>query len=63
LTAFIDKNKKYYRKNTESKINNIANCKKCKKKLLAIEYAISIRYYYPTAETRVLYKSPDGPTG
>jgi len=52
LTALIGKNTVYQRKNTYSKIINIAHCKTCKIKLLAVVYAILIRYYYPTATTR-----------
>jgi hypothetical protein len=52
LTTFINKYLKDYGKNTESKINDITNCKTSKKRLLAVEYTISIRYYYQKAKTR-----------
>ena len=61
LTTFIGKNTTYKRKNTDSKIIDMANCKTCKKRLLAAEYAILVRYYYQTAKARALYESTDGP--
>jgi len=63
LIASIVKNAMYKRKNTYSKIINVADCKTCKKRLLAVEYLILIIYTYPTAKTRTLYKSTDGPAG
>jgi len=63
LTASIAKNAMYNRKNTYSKIINVADCKSRKKGLLAVEYLIMIIYTYPTAKTTTLYKSTDGPTG
>jgi len=51
LTAFRDKNKTYSRKNTDSKIINVAECKTCRRRLLAVEYLISLIYNYPTAKT------------
>ena len=63
LTAFIGKNTIYYRKNTHSKIIDIAICKTCKKTLLAAEYVILVRYYYQTAKPRSSYESTNGPTG
>jgi len=63
LTAFIAKNTKYKRKNTDSKIINIADCEMCKNRLLAVEYLILIIYNYRTAKTRTLYKSTGGPAG
>jgi len=63
LTASIEKNAKDWRKITYSKIINVADCKTSKKRLLAVEYLILIMYNYPTAKTRTLYKSTDGPTG
>ena len=63
LTATIAKNTTYNRKNTYSKIINVADCKTCKKRLLAVEYLILIIYNYPTAKTRTLYKSTAGPAG
>jgi len=63
LTASIAKNATYKRKNTYSTIINVAHCKTCKKRLLAVEYLILVIYTYPTAKTRKLYKSTDRPTG
>jgi len=63
LTAFITKNTMYNRKNTDSTIFNVADCKTCKNRLLAVEYLILTIYNYPTAKTRTLYKSTDGPAG
>jgi len=63
LTAFIRKNTTQYRKNADSKIINIANCKTWKNQLLAVEYTILIRHNYETAKTRALYESMDRPTG
>jgi len=51
LTALISKNTIYQRKNTDSKVVNIANSQTCKNKLLAVEYAILMKYYYQTATT------------
>jgi len=50
LTGFIVKNTRYKRKNTYSKIINVADCKTCKKSLLAVEYLILIIYNYTTAK-------------
>jgi len=61
LTAFIAKNTTYNRKNSDSNVMNIADCKTRKKWLLAVEYLNSIICYYPTAKTRTLYKSTNGP--
>jgi len=63
LTASIGKNSTYYRKNMDSKIINFTHCKTCKKRLLAVEYVILIRYYHQTANTRALYECTDGPAG
>jgi len=63
LNAFIEKNTTYNSKNTDSKIINVAVCKSCKKRLLAVEYLISITYNYPIGKTRTLYKSTDAPAG
>jgi len=63
LTASMDKNATYKRKNTYSKIINVTVCKTCKKRLLAVEYLILKIYTYPTAKTRTLYKSTEGPAG
>jgi len=63
LTTFLGKNMTYKRKKTDSKIINIAYCKTCKKKSLAAECLILIRYYQQTAKIRVLYESTDGPAG
>jgi len=44
----------YSRKNMDSKIIDMATCKTCNKVLLDAEYAMLIRYYEQTAETRAL---------
>jgi len=61
LTAFIAKNTTYDRKNTYSKIINVADWTTCKKRLLAVEYLLVIIYNYSTAKTRTLYRSTDEP--
>jgi hypothetical protein len=63
LTASMAKYVTYGRKNSYSKIINVADCKTSKKSLLAAEYLIIIMFNYPTAKTRTLYKSTDGPAG
>ena len=63
LTASIAINATYKRKNTYSKIINVADGKPCKERLLAVKYQILIIYNYPTAKTRTLYKSTNGPAG
>jgi len=57
------KNTMYNKKNTDSKILNIAHCKICKMWLLAAKYLILVIYNYPTATTSTWYKSTDGPAG
>jgi len=61
LTAFIVKNTRYNRKNTDSKIINVADFKTCKNRLLAVRNLILIIYNYPTAKTGTLYKATDRP--
>jgi len=51
------------RKNTYSNIITVADCKTSKKRLLDVQYLISIIYHYLTVTTRTLYKSTDGPGG
>jgi len=63
LTTVIAKNTLYKKKNTDSKLINIASCMACKHVLLAVENAILMRYYLQTAKTRVLCESIDGPDG
>jgi len=63
LTAFIAKNTTYNRKHKYSKKINVAECKTCKKRLLALKYLLLIIYNYSNAKTRTLYKYTDGPTG
>jgi len=46
LTAFIGKNTTYTRKNTDSKIMDVANWNTCKTRSLAVEYVILMRYNY-----------------
>jgi len=61
LTAFIGKNAKHKRKDTDSKIINIANWKTCKKRFLHVEYVTLMRYYYQRTKTRAIYESKDEP--
>jgi len=63
LTAFIAQNTTYNRKNLDFKIINVADCKTCKNRLLAVENLILVIYNYPTTKTRTLYKSKDGAAG
>jgi len=63
LSAFIGKHPTYKRENTDSKIINMANSKRYKKRLFAAEYVILVRYYYQTAKARALFESTDGPAG
>jgi hypothetical protein len=63
LTASMAKYAMYRRQNTYSKIINVADCKTSKMILLAAEYLVLIIYNYPTAKTRTLNKSTDGPAG
>jgi hypothetical protein len=63
LTASIAKNAMDGRQKVYSKIINVADCKTFKQRLLAVEYLILIMYNYPTAKTRTLYISTDGPAG
>ena len=63
LTAFNAKHTMYHRKNMDLKIINVADCKICKERLLAVECLLLIIYNYPTGKTRILYKSTDGLTG
>jgi len=63
LTALEVQNTKLKRKNIHSKIIDIVTCKAFKKRLLDVEQAIVIRYYYQRAKARALYESTDGPAG
>jgi hypothetical protein len=63
LTASIGNNATDRRQNTYSKIINIADSKTSKQRILVVKYLILIMYNYPTAKTRTLYKSTDGPAG
>jgi hypothetical protein len=63
LSAFIAKNTTYNRKNTNSKIINVTDCRTCKKRSWAVEYLILIIFNCPTAKSSTIYKSTDGPTG
>ena len=63
LTTSMAKYATYGRKNSDSKIINVADCKTSKKRLLVAEYLIIIMFNYPTAKIRTLYKSTDGPAG
>ena len=61
LTPSMAKYATYRRKNTYSKIINVADCQPSKKRLLAVKYLILIIYHYPTVKTGRLYKSTDEP--
>jgi len=63
IYCLYSQNTMHNRRNTDSKIINLADCKTCKKRLLAVEYLFLIINNYPTAKTKPLYKSTDGPTG
>jgi hypothetical protein len=63
LTTSMAKYAMYRRKNTYSKIINVADCTTSKKRSLAVEYLVLIIYNYPTVKTRTLYKSTDKPAG
>jgi len=63
LTTSIAKNATDRRQNTYSKMINVADCKTSKKRSLAVKYLILTMFNYPTAKTRTLYKSTDGPAG
>jgi len=63
LTTSLAKNATGRRQNTYSRIINVADCKTSKKRSLAVKYLILIMFNYPTAKTRTLYKSKDGPAG
>jgi hypothetical protein len=63
LTTSLAKNAMGRRQNTYSQIINIADCNTSKKRSLAVKYLILIMFNYPTAKTRTLYKSTDGPAG
>jgi len=47
----------------DSKRIDIAICKTWKRRLLATEYVILVKYYYQTVQARSLYESTDGPAG
>jgi hypothetical protein len=63
LTTSLAKNATGRRQNTYSKIINVTDCKTSKKRSLAVKYLILIMFNYPTAKTRTLYISTDGPAG
>jgi hypothetical protein len=63
LTASLAKNATDKRKNMYAKINNVAECKRCKEILLAVEYQILIISNYPTAKTGMLCNSTNGVAG
>jgi hypothetical protein len=62
LTTSIANNTMYNRKNTDSKLIEIASCTACKPVSLVVENTILVRYEKYTAKTRALYESIDGPT-
>jgi hypothetical protein len=47
----------------DSKIINVPEYKTCKTKWLTFEDLILIIFFYPTAETKTVYKFTDEPTG
>jgi hypothetical protein len=51
------------RQKTYSKIINVADCETSKMRSLAVNYLFLIMFNYPTAKTRTLYKSAEGPAG
>jgi hypothetical protein len=63
LSAIIGKNTILSRNNTDSTLIDIRNSNTFTKRLLAVEFAMLIRYCYQTAETKVLYESTDAPSG
>jgi len=63
LTASLGYNTTYKRKNKNSKIIDMANCKLSKTRLFTVEYAIWIIHYYQTGKTRECYESSDEPFG
>jgi hypothetical protein len=62
-TTSLAKNATGRRQHTDSKIINVADSKTSKKRSVAVKYLILIMFNYPTAKTRTLYKSTDGPAG
>jgi len=60
LTTLISRIIIDQRKNTDSKIIDIATCQTCKHKSLAVESTIFISHYYQTAKSKTSYESIDG---
>jgi hypothetical protein len=63
FTVFIATHSIYNRKNMNCQILNITESQTFKQRLLAVEYQIWIVYYYPSANTTILYKDTDGSVG
>jgi len=63
LTILIGNITTYERNNTDSKLIDIANCKRFRHILLVVEHGILIQYCQHTAQSRALYESIDGPAG
>jgi len=59
----IGKNTKCRRRNTDSKIINIANSNRSNKWLLGVALAALVNYNYQAAKTRALYEFADRPAG
>jgi len=63
LTALHGNNTKYRRRNTDTKLLNIANYSTSKSTLLVAENTILIRYYKYTANSKASFESIDGSAG
>jgi hypothetical protein len=61
LTTFIAKNTMQNRKNTDSKLIEIASCTASKHVSLVVKNTILVRYDKYTTKTKALYESIDGP--
>jgi hypothetical protein len=63
MTPFLTKIGLFKWRNTDSKIHDIAHCKRLNKKLFSAESTILIKCYYQTATTRAIYKFTYGLAG
>jgi hypothetical protein len=61
LTTFIAKNTMHNRKNTDSKLIEIASCTACRPVSLVVKNNILVRYDKLTAKTGAFYEWIDGP--